>query len=48
MIEYFKKFIEGDNGTYLHDNGTDLIKEERLMIQERVNYGRKEIFKCKR
>lgn len=47
-MEYFKKFIVGDSGTYLHDNSADLIKEERLMIQERVNYGRKEIFKCKR
>lgn len=47
MIEYFKKFIVEDNSTYLHDNGTDLIKEGRLMIQEKMNYGRKEIFKYK-
>ena len=34
----------GDNGTSLHDNGNGLVEEERLMIQDRENYGRKEIF----
>lgn len=35
----------GGNGTCLHDNENNLVEEERLMIYERVNYGRKETFK---